>query len=62
MPADFWHLSSGGAIDPGGFWEFGRRGRALTVSARLRFFGNGTLVVRNHLSWPTWPGSRTSCW
>jgi len=60
--ADFWRLSTGGAIDPGGFWEFGSRGRAITVSARLRFFGNGTLVVHNDLSRHAWPRSRTSCW
>jgi len=60
--ADFWRLSSGGAIDPGGFRGFGRRGRAITVSARLHFFGNGTLVVRDDLSQRTWPRSRTCCW
>ena len=47
---DFWRLSSGGAIAPAGFQEFGSRGRAMTVSAPLRFFHSGTCVVRNDLS------------
>jgi hypothetical protein len=50
---DMWHLSSGGAIAPGRFQEFGSRGRAMTVSAQLQFFGIGTLVVHNDLSWRT---------
>ena len=32
---DFWCLSSGGAIAPAGFQEFGSRGRAMTVLAQL---------------------------
>jgi len=60
--ADFWHLSSGGAIDPGGFREFGTRGRAITVLARLHFFGNGALVVHKDLSRRAWPRSWTSYW
>ena len=32
---DFWRLSSGGAIAPAGFREFGSRGRAIIVLARL---------------------------
>jgi len=47
---DFWHLSSGGAIAASRFWEFGSGGRAMTVLAWLRFFGSGTIVVRNDLS------------
>jgi len=47
---DFWRLSSGGAIAPAAFREFGSGGRAITVSARLRFSRSGTLVVRNDLS------------
>jgi len=47
---DFWRLSSGGAIATGKFREFGSGGRAMTVSARHRFFASGTLVVRNDLS------------
>jgi len=60
--ADFWRLSSGGAIDPGGFRGFGSRGRAITVSAWLRFFGNGTLVVCDDLSRRVWPRSRMCPW
>jgi len=48
--ADFWCLGSDGAFNPGGFRGFGRRGRAITLSAWLHFFGNGTLVVCNDLS------------
>jgi len=47
---DFWRLSRGGAIAAGRFREFGSGGRAMTVSAWLRFVGSGTLVVRNDLS------------
>jgi hypothetical protein len=60
--AVFWHLSSGGAIDPGGFWGFGRRGCAITVSAQLRYFSNGILVVYHDLSRHTWSRGRTCCW
>jgi hypothetical protein len=56
--ADFWRLSSGGAIDPGGFRGFERRGRAITVSVRLCFFANGTLVVCDDLSRRAWRRSR----
>ena len=47
---DFQRLSGGGAIVVGRFREFKSGGHAMTVSARLRFFGSGTLVVRNNLS------------
>jgi len=59
---DFWHLSSGGAIVAGGYWEIGCRGHAMTVSVWLRFFDSGTLVVCNNLSQCTWPRHRTSSW
>jgi len=48
---DIWCLSSGGAIAARRFGEFGSGGQAMKVSAQLRFFGRGTLVVRNDLSW-----------
>jgi len=60
--ADSWDLSRGRAIDRSGFRRFGSRGHGITVSARLSFFGNGTLVVRYDLSWCAWPRSGTSCW
>jgi len=59
---DFWGLSSGGGIVAGGLPQFGSRGHAMTVSAWLRFFGSGTLLVRNDLSQPTWPRPQTTCW
>jgi len=59
---DFWHLSSGGAIVPGGFREFRSRRHAITGLAKLRCFGSGILVVHNQLSPNAWPWSGTACW
>jgi len=47
---DFWRSSSGGAIALAGFRELGSGGHAITVSARLRFFGSWNHVVRIVLS------------
>ena len=47
--ADFCRLSNGGAMAPTGSGV-----RAMTVSARLRFFGSGTLVVHIVLSRRAW--------
>jgi len=58
----FWCFSSGGAITQAGFREFGSRGHAITVSARLCFFGSGTFVVHNDLSRLACPRSKTSRW
>jgi len=58
---DFWRLSSGGAIAPAGFQEFGSGGRAITLSAPPCFIGSGTLVVCNDWSHRACPRSRTSC-
>ena len=62
LMTDFWRLSNGGAIAPAGCRRFGSGARAITVSARLRFFGGGTLVVRIVWSWRAWSRCRTSCW
>jgi len=45
LMVDFWRLSNGGAKALAGFRRFGSEVRAMTVSAQLRFFGSGTLVV-----------------
>jgi len=60
--ADFWRFSSGGADDPCGFQEFGSGGGAITVSAWLHFFGNGTCLIHTDLSQSALLRSRTSCW
>jgi len=58
---DFWCFSSGYAIAPAGFEEFGIGGRAMIESALLRFIGSGTLLVCDDLHRHSWPRSRTSC-
>jgi len=61
LMTDFWSLSNGGAIAPAECRRFGCVARVTTVSARLRFFGSGTLVVCIVLSWHAWSRCRTSC-
>jgi hypothetical protein len=46
----FWHMSSGGTIAGGRFQKFESGGRAMTVSAQLRFLVCETLAVRYDLS------------
>jgi len=58
---DILHLVSGGAIAQDGLREFGRVGRAMSVSVRLLYFRNGTLQVRNHLSRHAGPRCSTPC-
>jgi len=58
---DCWRLSNSGAIDPAGFWEFGRGEHATTVSVWLYLWCYRTLVVCNNWSQHTWPRSSTSC-
>ena len=43
---DIWGWSDGGARDPAGCRRFGSEVRAKTISAQVRFFGSGTLLVR----------------
>jgi len=54
LMVDYWRLSNGGAMAPAGCRRFGSEVRAMTVSARLRFFGGGTLVVHIVLSRHAW--------
>jgi len=61
LMTDIWRLSNGGAIAPAGCCGFGSGARAMTVSAQLRFFGGGTLVVRIGWSRRAWRRRRTSC-
>jgi len=58
---DFWHLSSGGAIASAGFRECGSGGHAMTVSARLHFFGSETHGVCKDLSRHAWHRSWSCC-
>jgi len=56
---DFWHLSNGDAMVATGCHRVGSGMPAMTVSALLRFFSGGTLVVRIVLSQRTWSRCRT---
>jgi hypothetical protein len=58
---DVWQLSNVGATAPAGCPRFGRDVRAITVSARIRFFYAGTLVVRIVLSCCCRSSCKTSC-
>jgi len=62
LTVDFWRLSSGGAMALAGCRRFGREVRAMTVSAQLRVFGSGTLVIHNVLLRHVWSRCSISCW
>jgi len=61
LMADYWHLSNGGVMAVTGCHRLGSGVQAMTVSARLHFFGGWTLVVRIVLLRRTWSRCRTSC-
>jgi len=62
LMVDFWRLSNGGAMALAGCRRFGSEVWAMTVSAWLRFFGGGTLVVCIVFLWRAWSRCRASCW